>query len=63
MMPSSRRPEIEPAAASQESIMATTDNANQHLIVTAFWEVNSGEEGAVAALLKDFFLRRSASPA
>ena len=34
--------------------MATTDSANQHLSVTAFWEVNSGEEGAVAALLKDF---------
>ena len=34
--------------------MATTDNANQNLIVTAFWEVNSGEEGAIAALLKDF---------
>jgi quinol monooxygenase YgiN len=33
--------------------MATTDNANQNLIVTAFWEVNSGEECAVAALLKD----------
>ena len=31
--------------------MAATDTANQHLIVTAFWEVNSGEEGAVAALL------------
>ena len=29
--------------------MTTTNNANQHLIVTAFWEVNSGEEGAVAA--------------
>ena len=25
--------------------MAATDNANQHLVVTAFWEVNSGEEG------------------
>ena len=31
--------------------MTTTDNANQHLIVTAFWEVNSGEEGAVADFL------------
>ena len=27
---------------------------NQGLVVTAFWEVNSGEEGAVAGLLKDF---------
>ena len=25
--------------------MTTTNSANQHLIVTAFWEVNSGEEG------------------
>ena len=42
--------------------MATTDNANQHLIVTAFWEVNSGEEGAVAALLKDFLLQAQREP-
>ena len=34
--------------------MTATDTANQDLIVTAFWEVNSGEEGVVAALLKDF---------
>jgi quinol monooxygenase YgiN len=53
---------IEPASASQESIMATTDNANQHLIVTAFWEVNSGEEGAVAALLKDFLPQAQREP-
>jgi quinol monooxygenase YgiN len=50
------------APASQESIMATTDNANQHLIVTAFWEVNSGEEGAVAALLKDFLPQAQREP-
>jgi quinol monooxygenase YgiN len=62
MMLSSRRPKIEPATASQESIMATTDNANQHLIVTAFWEVNSGEEGAVAALLKDFLPQAQREP-
>jgi quinol monooxygenase YgiN len=61
MMISSRRLEIEPAA-SQESIMATTDNANQNLIVTAFWEVNSGEEGAVAALLKDFLPQAQREP-
>ena len=42
--------------------MATTDNANQHLIVTAFWEVNSGEEGAVAALLKDFLPQAQREP-
>jgi quinol monooxygenase YgiN len=47
---------------SQESIMATTDNANQNLIVTAFWEVNSGEEGAVAALLKDFLPQAQREP-
>ncbi len=27
---------------------------NQSLIVTAFWEVNPGEEAAVADLLKDY---------
>jgi len=42
--------------------MATTDNADQHLIVTAFWEVNSGEEGAVAALLKDFLPQAQREP-
>ena len=34
--------------------MAATDNANQNLVVTAFWEVNPGEEAAVASLLKEF---------
>ena len=42
--------------------MATTDNAKQNLIVTAFWEVNSGEEGAVAALLKDFLPQAQREP-
>lgn len=42
--------------------MASTDTANQHLIVTAFWEVNSGEEGAVAALLKDFLPQAQREP-
>ena len=42
--------------------MASTDNANQQLIVTAFWEVNSGEEGAVAALLKDFLPQAQREP-
>jgi quinol monooxygenase YgiN len=46
----------------RESIMATTDNANQHLIVTAFWEVNSGEDGAVAELLKDFLPKAQREP-
>jgi quinol monooxygenase YgiN len=53
---------IEPAPASKEIIMATTDNANQHLIVTAFWEVNAGEEGAVAALLHDFLPQAQREP-
>lgn len=34
--------------------MAAADNADQSLVVTAFWEVNPGEEAAVASLLKDF---------
>src|SRR3954470_11299791 len=42
--------------------MATTDTANKHLIVTAFWEVNSGEEGAIAALLKDFLPQAQREP-
>lgn len=42
--------------------MATTDAANQHLIVTAFWEVNAGEEGAVATLLKDFLPQAQREP-
>jgi quinol monooxygenase YgiN len=54
--------ETGPAPASQESIMATIDSANQHLIVTAFWEVNSGEEGAVAELLKDFLPQAQREP-
>jgi quinol monooxygenase YgiN len=42
--------------------MAATDNANQSLVVTAFWEVNSGEEGAVADLLKDFLPQAQREP-
>lgn len=42
--------------------MATTDTANPNLIVTAFWEVNAGEEGAVAALLKDFLPQAQREP-
>jgi hypothetical protein len=37
-------------AVSQENATTATSNVNQNLVVTAFWEVNSGEEGAVAAL-------------
>jgi quinol monooxygenase YgiN len=47
---------------SQESTMAATDNTNQNLVVTAFWEVNSGEESTVAALLKDFLPQAQREP-
>jgi quinol monooxygenase YgiN len=58
-----RRLGIEPAPEiSQENTMAATDNANQNLIVTAFWEVNSGEEGTVAELLKDFLPQAQSEP-
>lgn len=53
---------IERSRASQENTMTATNSANQHLIVTAFWEVNSGEEGAVAALLKDFLPQAQREP-
>jgi quinol monooxygenase YgiN len=46
----------------KETVMATTDNADQNLIVTAFWEVNSGEEAAVEALLKDFLPQAQREP-
>jgi quinol monooxygenase YgiN len=42
--------------------MAATDNTNQSLVVTAFWEVNSGEEGAIADLLKDFLPQAQQEP-
>jgi quinol monooxygenase YgiN len=42
--------------------MAATINADQSLVVTAFWEVNSGEEAAVADLLKDFLPRAQQEP-
>jgi quinol monooxygenase YgiN len=51
---------IEPRRALQESTMTTTDSTN--LIVTAFWEVNSGEESAIAALLKDFLPQAQQEP-
>jgi quinol monooxygenase YgiN len=44
---------------SEENHMAAT---NQGLVVTAFWEVNSGEEGAVAGLLKDFLPQAQQEP-
>jgi quinol monooxygenase YgiN len=46
----------------KENTMAATDNANQNLVVTAFWEVNSGEEATVAELLKDFLPQAQREP-
>jgi quinol monooxygenase YgiN len=34
--------------------MANLSNNSQSLVVTAFWEVNSGEEEAIAGLLTEF---------
>jgi len=42
--------------------MTTTNSAHQHLIVTALWEVNSGEESTIAALLKDFLPQAQREP-
>jgi quinol monooxygenase YgiN len=42
--------------------MPTTNSASQHLVVTAFWEVNSGEEATVAELLKDFLSKAQREP-
>jgi quinol monooxygenase YgiN len=49
-------------AVSRENTMTATNTASQNLVVTAFWEVNSGEEGAVAALLQDFLPRAQREP-
>jgi quinol monooxygenase YgiN len=42
--------------------MATSSSTNQNLVVTAFWEVNSGEENAVAGLLRDFLRQAQQEP-
>ena len=42
--------------------MTTTNSAHQHLIVTTLWEVNSGEESTIAALLKDFLPQAQREP-
>ena len=42
--------------------MEATNSANQKLVVTAFWEVNSGEESTVAELLKDFLPQAQREP-
>jgi quinol monooxygenase YgiN len=46
----------------QENTMADANHANQNLVVTAFWEVNSGEEASVAELLKDFLPQAQREP-
>ena len=38
------------------------NSANQSLIVTAFWQVNPGEEAAIAGLLKDFLPKAQQEP-
>src|SRR6195256_555851 len=42
--------------------MTASNGASQNLIVTAFWEVNPGEESAVADLLKDFLPQAQREP-
>jgi quinol monooxygenase YgiN len=42
--------------------MANSSRSNQSLVVTAFWEVNSGEENAVAGILKDFLRQARQEP-
>ena len=42
--------------------MTATSTTSPNLVVTAFWEVNSGEEGAVAALLQDFLPQAQREP-
>ena len=42
--------------------MEAANSANQKLVVTAFWEVNSGEESTVAELLKDFLPQAQREP-
>jgi quinol monooxygenase YgiN len=38
------------------------NNANQGLIVTAFWQVNPGEEGAIVGLLKQYLPQAQKEP-
>ena len=38
------------------------NSGNQSLIVTAFWQVNPGEEAAIAGLLKDFLPKAQQEP-
>jgi quinol monooxygenase YgiN len=38
------------------------NSVNQNLVVTAFWQVNPGEESAVAGLLKEFLPQAQKEP-
>ena len=38
------------------------NSANEKLVVTAFWQVNPGEEGAIAGLLKQFLPEAQREP-
>src|SRR5665213_2921982 len=38
------------------------DSANERLVVTAFWQVNAGEESAIAGLLKQFLPEAQREP-
>jgi quinol monooxygenase YgiN len=38
------------------------NNTKQALIVTAFWQVNPGEEGAIAGLLREFLPQAQKEP-
>ena len=42
--------------------MQATNDTNQKLVVTAFWEVNPGEEATVAELLKEFLPQAQREP-
>jgi quinol monooxygenase YgiN len=53
---------LKPAGAFHREHDMTATNNGQNLVVTAFWEVNSGEEGAVAALLQDFLPQAQREP-
>ena len=38
------------------------NSANQNLVVTAFWQVNPGEEAAISGLLKQFLSQAQQEP-
>ena len=38
------------------------ESTSERLVVTAFWQVNPGEEGAIAGLLKEFLPKAQQEP-